>query len=152
MRIRPTFLSCERNWDLFCMASIRIPKRNQSVKQKLNEELNCQIVTSKESAVINCDVFDLMEMGNKEFNCIWLDTQSPVSYLLDKLPFIANVIGDGPSIVILTVLKGREHIKLQSDRQTTIEQIITNAIPTMRLAFKQEYFDTSPMLQMTFVN
>lgn len=147
-RVKPSFVGCERDWNLFSMASVRMPKSNKILKQALNNEMNCQVVANGSNYVLfNTDIFNFMAHTDKKFNCIWIDTQTPVSYILDKLPLINKVIMD-QSLFILTVLKGREHIQLPTDRI----ECVTNAISDLgfTLAHSWEYFDTSPMLHLIY--
>lgn len=154
---RSVYVGCELDWKIFSLASIRIPLRgNRMIRQKLNEELNCQVVTNGDDhLIINTDIFDLMKSNGpsndserkKRFHGIWLDLTQPVDRFYDKLINIGSA-AQPACIVVITFLKGREVNGMHTNRTQVIdrEMKLIGFAPTHSL----EYNDGSPMIQLTY--
>lgn len=150
------FIGCENDWVLYKLGCMWMPRTDISVmKVKTNNELNCQVVTNGYSHVFfNCDIFQYMQLikdhkvkDDRKFDCIWLDTTTVITYIADKLQYLSNVLKDD-SIVILTVIKGRETVKLPMERVEYINSLM--APLGLVLIKKHEYKDSSPMLQLMY--
>jgi hypothetical protein len=152
-KIRTTFTCVERDWNLFCLASIKIPIRNKPLRQTHDEGLNCQVVTNgSDCNIIHADIFEYMGSDPwKKFNFIWLDTQSPITSFDLKLHTVAGVLDySKPRMICITVLKARESRKLEQDRVKYITELLSRHIPGIELFRSFEYMDSSPMLHLIF--
>lgn len=151
---RFVFFGCEKDWKVFCLSSIKIPfRRNKTIKQKLNTEMNCQVVTNGDNhCLMNLDVFDYME-GNqitsnpKRFNGIWLDLTQPVDLFYHKLSSIESCSAEN-CIVVLTFLKARESNGMHKNRVEVVDREM-NSMGFERVS-KLEYMDRSPMIQLSY--
>lgn len=150
------FVGCEREWALFQLGCAYMPTYKHSVlKVKRHDELNCQVVTnSYDYLFFNCDIFEYIRVikdrkkeGDRKFDCIWLDTTTSVSHIGEKLTYLENVIKDG-TIVVLTVIKGREHKKLPAPREEYISGLLKPIGLELINCF--EYNDTTPMLHLIY--
>lgn len=151
------FIGCERDWTLFSLGCIHMPTTSRSyIKVKTHEALDCQIVTNSYNYVFfNCDIFEYMriiedrkEVDDRKFDCIWLDTTTAISHIDDKLQHISRVMKDD-CVVVLTVLKAREHKKIPLPRLEYIESLMKPQ--GLELIRKFEYMDSSPMLHLIYV-
>ena len=83
------------------------------------------------------------------YHCIWIDTQSPITAIDQKIRFLPNVTKEGPSLFAMTVLKARESRKV-GDRVEYITKLVEETGLGYKLVKFWEYGDTSPMLQILF--
>jgi len=150
------YIGCEREWTLFQLGCIHMPTNKRSmIKVKRHEELDCQFVTNSYDYVFfNCDIFDYMrvikdrkEEGDRKFDCIWLDTTVAITHIADKLQHLSNIMNDN-AVVVLTVVKAREHIKLPLPRLEYIESLMKPLGLTLEKKF--EYKDSTPMLHLIY--
>lgn len=150
------YIGCEREWTLFSLGCIHMPTDKRSlIKIKRHEELDCQLVTNSYDYVfLNCDIFEYMrlikdrkEENDRKFDCIWLDTTVSITHIADKLQYLSNVIKDN-SIVVLTVVKAREHVKIPLPRLEYIESLMKPL--GLELIRKFEYKDSTPMLHLIY--
>lgn len=151
------FIGCERDWTLYTLGCVHMPRRgNAAIKVKRHEELDCQVVTNSYNYVFfNCDIFDYIKTvkerkapDDHKCDCVWLDTTTAISHIDEKLKELPNILKEG-SVVVLTVLKAREHKKLPLPREEYIESIM--APMGLKLIRKFEYMDSSPMLHLIYV-
>ena len=150
------FVGCEREWTLFQLGCLHMPTNQRSmIKVKRHEELDCQIVTNSYDYVFfNCDIFEYMRVikdrkteGDRKFDCIWLDTTVAITHIAEKLQHLSNVMNDN-AVVVLTVVKAREHIKLPMPREEYIESLMKPL--GLTLIRKFEYKDSTPMLHLIY--
>jgi len=155
------FTACERDYQVFKIAATRMMRGNYTWQVKWIDDLECEMVTNgKTCKLFNIDVFKFLEGTDsnrltkypdsvkESYNIIWLDTMSPVSYLIDKLPSVLNYTPNGPSMIIITVLKGREHKSISGTRT----EVISKCFPGYNLVKSWEYMDSCPMLQLMYSN
>ncbi len=150
-RIRAMFTGCERDYNIFKLAGLRMPKSNKKMRYSIMEELNRTILTNgRDCVLVYSDIFDFMSVTDKKFNCLWIDTGTPIDRIAERLKLVSRVIMDGPSLVVITVLKGREAGPLPDgmDRIQFADSIMNKR--GFERAQVWEYQDTSPMLQLTY--
>lgn len=151
------FIGCERDWELYSLGCMHMPVRGKApLKVKRHEELDCQVVTNSYNYVfLNCDIFEYMRMvqprkepNDHKLDCIWLDTTVAITHVADKLKYLERVMNDN-AVVILTVLKAREHKPIPLPREEYIESLMKPS--GLQLIRKFEYNDSSPMLHLIYV-
>jgi hypothetical protein len=151
------FIGFEREWKIFQLASINIPKDtyNRPLQCKRDEELNCSIVTNSNKHVLyNCDVFEYLKLAKSrkvedDHRCdvVWLDLTVAITHVAEKLHHIKNVMKKD-SIIILTLMKAREHLKLPLEREEYIDSIM---LPLGLEKIKTfVYKDTTPMIHIIY--
>lgn len=151
------FISCEREWEIFQLACIHMPKDkwNRPLKCKRSEELNCSKVTNSNKHILyHTDVFDYLENAKSrktenDHKCdvIWLDLTVAITHVADRLHHLSNVIKED-SIVILTLMKAREHIKIPLEREQYIDSLM---LPLgLEKVKTYTYKDTTPMIHIIY--
>lgn len=151
------FVGAERDWKLFSLACINLPDKPgehsaKSLRIVTDERLNCQRVYSKSEkySILHTDIFKYMEATTATFNCIWLDTTSPITYIAEKLVLIKKVIRPRqPLAVIVTILKGRD-LYTPDDRVAMMDSIMRKVDRGLCRISIMEYCDTSPMMQFIY--
>jgi len=155
-RIITTITACERDYKVFTISAAKMPGSNRILAPRFSDKLNHYVVTNHKEKVylLHMDVFDLLSMFKDNikdkrsvFDCIWLDSTNTVISIGRKIEGWENKLAPN-AVVILTVLKGREHVKLETDRVTYISNILAKY--DLKLVHQWEYFDTSPMLHLIF--
>src|ERR1700741_385420 len=99
------FVGCEKVWALFTLGTINLPDKPGEDSSKClcvttHDKFNCQVVYSKNQqfALFHLDVFEYMDKTSSTFNCIWLDTTSPITFIQDKILNIKKVIRPGQPV------------------------------------------------------
>lgn len=148
------FVGCEREWEIFQLASINIP-RVRIIKNKRSEELNCSITSNDYSHILyHVDIFDYLKVSQYQYDVIWLDLTVAITHVANKLHCLKNSIKQG-SIVILTLMKAREHLKMPLEREQYIDSIMLplglekvdtftyrDMTPMIHIIYKQSYVNS----------
>lgn len=145
----------EKSWKIFCMAAMNIPtsyRMGDMISQDLSEKHNCQVVhNGNRCSILNLDIFDYMEKTSNYFQCIWLDTNSPLTSFDERLHLVSRVIDPArPGVFAITFLKGRENRVIPKDRVRYVSSMISVADPRMKLRAHFEYMDSSPMIHLIY--
>ena len=150
--IKPKFTACEKDYKIFSLASLQMPRTDSGISQLLDDDLNCQVVSNLKTCEIrNCDFFEYAAATDKKFNCIWADTNSPVTTFEDELPALLDTLDlNSPAVFAITVLKARESRPLGMTRTEFLNSIIEPY--GLMLEQEHEYCDSSPMLHLIYTN
>lgn len=139
-----TYFSCvERDNKLFNLGAIRISKHNNRLKLKECERLGgCYLVSNgKDTTLFNTDADTFFKNADRNLDCIWLDTQSPIDCLESTIKGACKMLNPG-GIFALTCIKGRERIKIEN-RAYFLKKIMPETISIDKV---WEYKDGSPMV------
>jgi hypothetical protein len=151
------FIGCERDWTLFQLGCMHMPTRPRApLKVKTHEMLDCQVVTNSYNYVfLNCDIFEYMRVAearkrenDHKADCIWLDTTVAITHIDEKLKYLERIMND-EAVVILTVVKAREHKPIPLPRLEYIDSLMKPM--GLELIRKFEYNDSTPMLHLIYV-
>lgn len=152
----PYFTCCERDQKIFNLVAATVKGRlTRPVRYYHSNGLGVEMVSNhQDTRVIKMDIFEFMEKseGREEengYHCIWLDTQSPITAIDQKIRFLPNVTKAGPSLFAITVLKARESRNV-GDRIEYITKLVEQTGLGYKLAKYWDYGDSSPMLQILF--
>ena len=145
---------CEKDYKAFCLSAAHLPCGNDgTLRPQYSDFLKAYVVKNKPERVylMNIDIFDLLTRNNPypdKYHIIWFDTTGTVLSIFLRLKGLENWIGE-KCVLMITVLKGREHWKFDSGR---IDYVSKNLLPFgFTLAKQMSYFDTSPMLHLIYV-
>jgi hypothetical protein len=146
-RIFVHITACERNRKIFSTAAINIPNRTSGLKYFYKEKHNCDVVSSRTARLYCTDVFNYVENTENKFDFIWMDLVSPLNIFIEKLIHIDKCTKQG-SIVCVTFLRARDGQQYIGKR----EEMVTEILNKMGFVLQSniQYFDTSPMLQLTY--
>lgn len=152
-RIKVSITGCESDYKLFRLSATRMPGHNQdTLKTFFSDNLGHYVVqnTHHMAYLLNADIFDVVNMKNDKglkYDCIWFDTTNTVISITRKLGDISHIVSEN-SILIFTLLKGREHIRLGTDRTSYLTNYVSDMGYT--LAHEIPYYDTCPMLHLIY--
>lgn len=143
-----TLHSFERDWDLFCLAALQIPKSySNGIQQVMEERLNYQKVKSayvnNYINIHNTDVFNYLEHTDNEFDFMWLDLTSPIDVVQDQIIHAQYKLSEH-GLLVLSFSKGREKRTKITDRV----QFVVDRLPSMELIELFEYRDTVTMVNL----
>lgn len=152
-RTKVALTGCEVDYKVFCLSAAKIPGRvDHTLKPFFSDTAGCYIVHNSKhmTYLLNADIFEILKKRNHtglNYNCVWFDTTHTVISVVKKLVDFNHMLADD-CVLIFTVLKGREHIKFETNRT----DYLTNHISSFgfELQHQKEYFDTCPMLHLIY--
>lgn len=150
-RIKVAVTGCEMDYKVFRLSASNMPGKNK-LQPYFSDNLGSYVVTNTKDMVylLNADIFDVLAKENDKgvkYDCVWLDTTHTVISVGKKLRDFNERLSE-ESILIFTVLKGREHVRLETDRVDYLSNIVSPF--GFNLARQFEYFDTCPMLHLIY--
>lgn len=148
-----TLTGCEMDYKVFRLSAAKIPGRvDHTLKPFFSDTAECYIVHNSKhmTYLLNADIFEVLKKRNDKglnYNCVWFDTTHTVISVARKLTDFNHLLAD-ECVLIFTVLKGREHIKFETNRT----DFLTNHLAPFgfELQHQKEYFDTCPMLHLIY--
>lgn len=139
--------ACEKNLKIFKVACANMPRTNKGIKYQFSERLQAERLSSSVASLYYMDVFDYLKYTNIKFDFIWLDLMTSLKYFDTKLHYIDRGTIKN-SIVSITFIKGRDAKKYVGKRKIIVVKMMANI--GFELILEAEYYDTSPMIQLTF--
>lgn len=152
-RIKAIVTGCEIDYKVFCLSAAKMPGGQSSkLNPYFSNNLGHYVVTNSKDQVylLNADIFDVIHRKNDKgikYDCIWFDTTNTVISISRKLNDFSHLLSEN-AVLIFTVLKGREHLKFETNRT----DFLTNCIAGMGFTLSKqiEYFDSCPMLHLIY--
>lgn len=152
-RIKLIVTGCELDYKIFCLSAAKMPGNEKDKRSPyFSDNLGAYVVTNlgNQTYLLNADIFDVISRPNNngiKYDVVWFDTTNTVISIARKLNDFSTQMADN-SILIFTVLKGREHVKFETNRTDFLSEKL---LPMGYTLQKQiEYFDSSPMLHLIY--
>jgi len=152
-RIKVSLIGCESDYKVFCLSASKMPGNEQESRNPFySDNAGFYVVQNNKNMchLLNADIFDVLNKQNStglKYDIAWFDTTNTVISIRKKIQNIGSQMSH-VSVLIFTVLKGREHFSEHVDRVEYLSDCISPF--GYKLMRRWEYFDTCPMLHLIF--
>ena len=139
---------CEKEPHIFKIAAANMPRTDGTgLKYDFSDRYQAQRLSSSVSTLYYMDIFDYIRDTNMVFDFIWLDLMTSLKYFDTKLHYLERCTKSN-SLVSITFIKGRDGQKYVGKRKIIVVNMMSSI--GFELILEADYFDTSPMIQLTF--
>ena len=139
--------ACEKNPKVFKLAASNMPRTDRSLKYDFSEKYQAQRLASNVSTLYYTDIFDYIRETNMTFDFVWLDLMTSLNHFDTKLHYLERCTKKD-SLVSITFIKGRDGQKYVGKRKIIVVKMMASI--GFDLILEADYYDTSPMIQLTF--
>jgi hypothetical protein len=153
---RPTFIACERDPVLFCVAASYMGPTRKRLRCDTQSDGIERVSKDGDKVLLRCDVRDLIrgywpERRGGRFHAAILDLSQSIDANLLQALWLLPAMLQPPRVVLVTVLKGRERapalkaIRTHGGRAALLAQALG-----AKVVDEFEYGEAAPMLQCMF--
>lgn len=140
-------IGCEKESKIFRVACTNMPRTYSGFKYVRSRRHDAEKLRSGVASLYYMDIFDYIRNTDNVFDFIWLDLMTSLKFFDTKVHHLDNCTRKG-SLVSITFLNGRDGKKYIGKRKVILSRLMKDI--DFELIQEDDYYDTSPMIQLTF--